>query len=384
MQPRTLLLGILWLLLHSSSARGCVYFGGKFGSSAFLSVRGGHQQAEETAIQTESVDLEELKPSVYSSSRPPKKPVIDRQVVIIGSGPAGCTAAIYTGRALLEPLVLAGYNAGGQLMLTSDVENFPGYAIAPSGPELMDDLMSQASKFGAEFWRTDCKHINTTTYPYEITTHNSTILAKSIIISTGAQSLWLDAEREDDFKGKGISTCATCDGYLFKDKPVVVIGGGDSAMEEANFLTRFASHVTLIHRRDTFRASKLMLQRVWNNPKIRILPFRQVVRWHGKDGILAGVTVQDPRDESLEDIECEGAFIAIGHKPNTDFLKSQLPLDDEGYLTHETQGMTMTLLPGIFACGDVVDKRYKQAITAAGQGCQAALDCERWLEAQRD
>lgn len=310
------------------------------------------------------------------------KPVEQRDVVIIGSGPAGCTAAIYTGRALLNPLMIAGYNAGGQLMLTSDVENFPGYVSPPSGPELMADLMGQARRFGAEIWQTDCKSVDLSSFPYKIETHNSTVEAKAIIISTGAEALWLGAEREEEFKGKGISTCATCDGYLFRDKPVVVIGGGDSAMEEANFLTRFASSVTLIHRRDNFKASKVMLKRVQENDKIRILTHRRVARWHGKNGVLAGLTLEDPRDHTLEDVECEGAFIAIGHVPNTGFLKGQISLEESGYIRHYSH--TMTSKPGVFACGDVADMRYKQAITAAGQGCQAALDAEKWLEALQE
>lgn len=310
------------------------------------------------------------------------KPVEVRDVVIIGSGPAGCTAAIYTSRALLNPLMIAGYNAGGQLMLTSDVENFPGYVSPPTGPELMGDLMDQARRFGADIWQTDCKSIDFSSFPYKIETHNSTVEAKAIIISTGAEALWLGAEREEEFKGKGISTCATCDGYLFRNKPVVVIGGGDSAMEEANFLTRFASQVTLIHRRDSFKASKVMLKRVHENEKIKILTHRRVARWHGKNGVLAGLTLEDPRDNSLEDVECEGAFIAIGHKPNTEFLKGQISLEESGYVRHYSN--TMTSKPGVFACGDVADMRYKQAITAAGQGCQAALDAEKWLEALRE
>ena len=306
------------------------------------------------------------------------KPLEQRDVVIIGSGPAGCTAAIYTSRALLKPLMISGYNAGGQLMLTSDVENFPGYVSAPTGPELMHDLMGQARKFGADTWQTDAKSVDLSCYPYKVELHNCTVETKAIIISTGADALWLGAEREEEFKGKGISTCATCDGYLFRDKHVVVIGGGDSAMEEAHFLTRFASQVTLIHRRDTFKASKVMLQRVFNNKKIRVLTHRRVARWHGMNGVLAGVTLEDPRDHTLEDIPCEGAFIAIGHKPNTDFLGGQISLKEGGYIRHYSN--TMTSKPGVFACGDVSDTRYKQAITAAGMGCQAAIDAEKWLE----
>lgn len=223
-----------------------------------------------------------------------------RDVVIIGSGPAGCAAAIYTARAMLRPLVIAGYQSGGQLMLTSDVENFPGYSEAIAGPILMDDLTTQAKKFGAEFWRTDCKAIDFSCYPFKIQTHNCTVSARAVILSTGAEALWLGADREEEFKGKGISTCATCDGYLFREKDVCVIGGGDSAMEEANFLTRFARSVTVVHRRSSFRASKVMLQRAIENSKIRMKTDVQVVNWEGKNGILSGVKLKSNLDGSEE------------------------------------------------------------------------------------
>ena len=316
--------------------------------------------------------------AVASTATQTAKPVVEREVVIVGSGPSGCTAAIYAGRALLSPLVVAGYSAGGQLMLTSDVENFPGYQQSIGGPELMGDLMTQASRFGAEFWRSDCKSVDLDAWPFRLELHNCTVLAKSIILSTGAEAQWLGAEREEEFKGKGISTCATCDGYMFRNKPVVVVGGGDSAMEEACFLTRFASHVTVIHRRDTFRASKVMLKRAMDNPKITLLTHKRIVRWHGLGGVLAGVTLEDPRDGHVQDVVCDGAFIAIGHRPNTEFLGGKLLLDEQGYI--KTVRHTMTSVPGVFACGDVVDTRYRQAITAAGSGCQAAIDAERWLE----
>lgn len=337
-------------------------------SSASWRLRGG---------STAEVNPETAEPA-GAEKKEKKVVVVEREVVIIGSGPSGCTAAIYAGRALLNPLVVAGYTAGGQLMLTSDVENFPGYQKAIGGPELMGDLMGQASKFGAEFWRTDVKSIDLSSRPFRLELHNCTVLAKAVILSTGAEALWLGAEREEDFRGKGISTCATCDGYMFRDKPVVVVGGGDSAMEEANFLTRFASSVTVIHRRDTFRASKLMLKRATDNKKIRLLTHRRIARWHGKEGILAGVTVEDPRDGTVEDIACDGAFIAIGHRPNTAFLQGGIALDDNGYI--KLRSNTMTSVEGVFACGDVVDHRYRQAITAAGMGCQAAMDAEKWLE----
>jgi thioredoxin reductase (NADPH) len=353
-QPRaSLSVGLLLLLILAKvGARSSSH------SAPWLTLRGG---------QNEEVEKVE-------------KPVVEREVVIVGSGPSGCTAAIYAGRAMLSPLVIAGYNAGGQLMLTSDVENFPGYQAAVGGPELMGDLFGQASRFGAEFWRTDCKSVDFTRSPFRLELQNCTVMAKSVIISTGAEAQWLNAEREEEFKGKGISTCATCDGYMFRNKPVVVVGGGDSAMEEANFLTRFASSVTLIHRRDTFRASKLMLKRATDNKKITLLTHKRIVRWHGDNGVLSGLTIEDPRDGHVEDVRCDGAFIAIGHRPNTEFLKGQLLLDENGYI--KVLENTMTSVPGVFACGDVVDTRYRQAITAAGSGCQSAIDCERWLEAQ--
>ena len=303
-----------------------------------------------------------------------------RDVVIIGSGPSGCTAAIYAGRALLRPLVVAGYAAGGQLMLTSDVENFPGYREPVTGPEMMDDLKVQATRFGAEFWQTNVQTVDFSTRPFKINIVNGTVYAKTVIISTGAEAIWLNAKDEESFKGKGISTCATCDGYMFRNKPVVVIGGGDSAMEEANFLTRFASSVTIVHRRATFRASKVMLERARKNAKITFLTNKKVIHWFGKEkDVLSGLKICDAETgEGEEDIHCDGAFIAIGHKPNTKFLDGQLVLDENGYVLLSKN--TMTSVPGVFACGDVVDTRYRQAITAAGSGCQAAIDVERFLE----
>jgi len=310
----------------------------------------------------------------------PSAVIEERDVVIIGSGPSGCTAAIYTARAMLKPLVVAGYTAGGQLMLTSDVENFPGYRAGVSGPMLMEDLTEQAKHFGADFMNTNCQAIDTSSWPYVIRVPKGIIKAKAIILSTGADAIWLNADREEEFKGKGISTCATCDGFMFRDKPVVVIGGGDSAMEEATFLTRFASRVTLIHRRDKFRASKVMLNRAIANSKIRIMTDSEVVRWKGESGLLSGAEVRSTKDGSTQELQCDGAFIAIGHKPNTAFLRGKVDTDDDGFI--KLHDHTMTNIPGVFACGDVADKRYKQAITAAGSGCQAAIDAERWLESK--
>ena len=229
----------------------------------------------------------------FAKHKGPPKPVLRREVVIIGSGPAGNTAAIYTGRALLKPLQISGYNAGGQLMLTSDVENFPGYRTAITGPDLIEDLSHQASKFGTEIWQTDVLKVDFSKRPYILTLQNCTVVTEAVILSTGANSIWLNADRESDFQGKGISTCATCDGFLFRDKCVVVIGGGDSAMEEAVFLTRFARSVTIIHRSESFRASKIMLERARANPKIKFVCNAQVLRWQGEGDVLSGLTYRD-------------------------------------------------------------------------------------------
>ena len=303
-----------------------------------------------------------------------------RNVIIIGSGPAGYTAGLYTARALLEPLMFAGYMSGGQLMLTSDVENFPGYPEGIAGPEMMMQLREQAERFGLTVQDKNVERVDLSSRPYKVYVEGEEFLTDSIIVSTGAESIWLDAEGEAEQKGRGISTCATCDGAFFRDEEVIVIGGGDSAMEEATFLTRFAKKVTLIHRRDVFKASKVMYERAANHEKIEIKTFRSVKKWLSNDAGLTGAVLVDPRDGTEEEISCTGAFIAIGHKPITSFLEDQVEVDDHGYIIHKEH--TMTSVPGVFAAGDVVDTRYKQAITAAGMGCQAAIDVERWLEDQ--
>jgi len=301
-----------------------------------------------------------------------------RNVVIIGSGPAGYTAGLYSARAMLEPLMFAGYMSGGQLMLTTDVENFPGYPEGIGGPEMMVELRSQAERFGLEVQDRNVESVDFSTRPYKVTVEGEEFLTHSIIISTGAESIWLNAPGEAEQKGRGISTCATCDGAFFKNEEVLVIGGGDSACEEATFLTRFASKVTLIHRRDVFKASTIMYDRAANNDKIEIKTFRQVKEWMANDKGLTGAILEDPRDGSTEEINVTGAFIAIGHKPITAFLDEQIETDENGYIVHKQH--TMTSVEGVFAAGDVVDTRYKQAITAAGMGCQAAMDAEKWLE----
>ena len=301
-----------------------------------------------------------------------------RDVVIIGSGPAGYTAGLYTARAMLKPLMFAGYMSGGQLMLTSDIENFPGYPQGIGGPEMMMQLREQAERFGLDVQDRNVESVDLSERPFKILVEGEEFLANSIIISTGAESIWLNAPGEAEQKGRGISTCATCDGAFFRDEEVLVIGGGDSACEEATFLTRFASKVTLIHRRDVFRASNIMYERAANNEKIEIKTFRQVKEWLSDDNGLTGAILEDPRDGSTEEIAASGAFIAIGHKPITGFLESQVETDENGYIIHKQH--TMTSVDGVFAAGDVVDTRYKQAITAAGMGCQAAMDAEKWLE----
>ena len=297
------------------------------------------------------------------------------KLIIIGSGPAGYTAAIYASRAMLNPIMITGYSKGGQLVTTTDVENFPGYPDGILGPDLMNDLEAQAKRFGTEIICDYVKSINTKTTPFEITCSDKTLYANSIIIATGAEARWLNATGEKRLRCNGISTCATCDGAFFKGEELLVIGGGDSAMEEAVFLTRYARKVTIVHRRDVFKASKIMLDRAKNNPKIEWKTNVSVKEWVTTDGILTGALLSNE-----ETIDCGGAFIAIGHDPSTKFLNGDLETDEEGYLVHSEH--TMTSVPGIFACGDVCvsSRRYKQAVTAAGEGCKAAMDCEKWLE----
>ena len=301
-------------------------------------------------------------------------------VIIIGSGPAGYTAGLYAARAMLDPLMFAGYMSGGQLMLTSDVENFPGYPKGIGGPEMMMELREQSERFGLEVRDQNVESVDLSEQPYKVVVEGETFLTQAIIVSTGAESIWLNAPGEEAQKGRGISTCATCDGAFFKNEEVMVIGGGDSACEEATFLTRFASKVTLVHRRDTFRASTIMYERAAKHEKIEIKTFRQVKEWLSDEKGLTGAVLEDPRDGTIENINVTGAFIAIGHKPITGFLEGQVEVDEEGYILHKKH--TMTSVEGVFAAGDVVDTRYKQAITAAGMGCQAAMDVEKWLEDQ--
>ncbi len=301
-----------------------------------------------------------------------------REVIIIGSGPAGYTAGLYAGRAMLNPIIFAGFSSGGQLMLTSDIENFPGYPEGIGGPEMMMELRSQAARFGCDIVDKNVDSVDLSNRPFKVNVGNEVHLAKSLIITTGAEAIWLDAENEDTHKGRGISTCATCDGAFFRDKEVIVVGGGDSAMEEATFLTKFCKKVTIIHRREVFRSSQIMLDRARNNSKIEWKINYQIKSWLGSDGNFEGATLLNTKTGEEENFSCEGAFIAIGHKPITTFLSGQVETDEQGYLLWKENSMTS--VPGVFAGGDVVDTRYRQAITAAGMGCMAAIDAERWLE----
>jgi thioredoxin reductase (NADPH) len=307
-------------------------------------------------------------------------------VLIVGSGPAGLTAAIYTARASLAPLVIEGEPSstsdqpGGQLMLTTEVENFPGFPEGIMGPELMMRCREQAMRFGAQFLTEKVTKVDFSQRPFRVWVRDTQYTADSIIVSTGAQSLMLGLEEEKRLIGHGLSTCATCDGFFFRNQHIAVVGGGDSALEEAQFLTKFASKVTLIHRRDTLRASKIMQDRAIANEKIEFLWNAQVTKVLGQEKV-EGVEVTDTVNGSVSTLPVTGVFVAIGHRPNTDLFKGVLDMADSGYLTTQP-GSTYTNIPGVFACGDVQDHTYRQAITAAGSGCMAAIDCERWLEAQ--
>ena len=313
-----------------------------------------------------------------------------RNVVIIGSGPAGLTAAIYSSRANLEPLMLEGEPSstsdqpGGQLMLTTEVENYPGFIEGIQGPELMANMRAQAQRFGTEIQTVKVARIDLSERPFRIwvgdpTNPEATHLAHTVIVATGAQSLMLGLEGERRLMGHGVSTCATCDGFFFRGQDIVVVGGGDSALEEANFLTRFADNVSVIHRRSDLRASKIMQDRAAANPKIHFEWNTVVTEILGTEKV-EGVKVRSTVDDSERTLDVSGVFVAIGHRPNTALFEGQLDMHDNGYLRTDP-GTSETNIEGVFACGDVQDDRYRQAITAAGSGCQAAIDAERWLEA---
>ncbi len=302
-----------------------------------------------------------------------------RNVTIIGSGPAGLTAALYTARANLHPLLVEGLDAGGQLMLTTAVENFPGFQDGVMGPDLMAAMRAQAERFGADTRTGNVVSVDLSAHPFTVATEDETIRSRSLIIATGASARLLGLPSERSLMGHGVSTCATCDGFFFRGKPIAVVGGGDSAVEEATFLTRFASHVTLIHRRDTLRASKIMQDKAFANPKISFEWNTDVVDVRDPaGGAVSAVRVKNHVTGAEKDIAIDGLFVAIGHTPNTTLFRGQLDLDAAGYVVTGTG--TRTSVPGVFACGDVQDHVYRQAITAAGSGCMAAIDAEKFLE----
>jgi thioredoxin reductase (NADPH) len=305
-----------------------------------------------------------------------------RNVAIVGSGPSGYTAALYAARANLAPVVLKGLQAGGQLMLTTEVENYPGFADGIMGPELMDQMEKQATRFGAEILPVHVTEVDLRSHPFVVKAGDQEWQARTVIVSTGASARWLDVPGEEALRGRGVSACATCDGFFFRDRELIVVGGGDTAMEEAVFLTKFASKVTLVHRRDEFRASKVMQDRALANPKISVIWDSVVDEVLGTDGV-AGVRLRNVRTGAFEEVAVDGVFVAIGHDPNTELFRGQLDLDDEGYVRVQ-EPRTHTNVPGVFAAGDVTDRIYRQAVTAAGQGCKAAIDAERFLEAMSD
>ncbi|MCB0880702.1 MAG: thioredoxin-disulfide reductase [Thermoleophilia bacterium] len=299
-------------------------------------------------------------------------------VVIVGGGPAGLTAAIYAGRANLTPVMFEGYGAGGQLMTTTDVENYPGFPDGVMGPDLMEKFRAQAARFGAQIHTVDVERVDLSSRPFGVWADGQEHRANALIISTGASAKWLGIEGESRLRGYGVSSCATCDGFFFKDKDMVVVGGGDTAMEEALFLARIGSSVTVVHRRHEFRASDIMARRVLEHPKIRVV-WNAVVEDVLGDKAVEGVRVRDVNTGETSDIPAAAMFVAIGHTPNTSLFEGALDMDDQGYIT--TDG-TRTNIEGVFACGDVQDTVYRQAITASGSGCMAAIDAERWLETQ--
>ena len=305
-----------------------------------------------------------------------------RDVIIVGSGPAGYTAAIYAARANLKPLMFQGLQPGGQLTITTDVENYPGYPDGVLGPRMMEDFQKQAERFGTEIRFEEVREVDFKKRPFTLTTDAGTYASRAVILSTGASAKLLNLPSEAELMGHGVSACATCDGAFFKQKRVIVVGGGDTAMEEATYLTRFASTVTVVHRRDEFRASKIMIERARKNPKIAWALFKEVVEvlsLPGQKKVRAAV-LRDTRSGETSEFAVDGVFVAIGHQPNSSVFAGQVETDAQGYV--KVRNGTYTSVEGVFACGDLTDKTYRQAVTAAGTGCMAAIDAERWLEAQ--
>ena len=307
------------------------------------------------------------------------------KVIIIGSGPAGFTAALYNARANLNPIIFEGMQPGGQLTITTEVDNYPGFENGIQGPELMDTMRKQVERFGTKCIFSEITEVDFSQRPFKLKSYDEEYTADAVIISTGASAKLIGLESEKEYMGFGVSACATCDGFFFKDQIVIVVGGGDTAMEEATYLTNHAKEVHIIHRRDGFRSSKIMMDKAKKNPKIFFHTNKVIKEVLGKEEngrkTMTGVILEDPRDHSTEEFKTDGLFIAIGHKPNTDLFKGQLDMDGVGYLKVKP-GSTYTSVEGVFAAGDVADSKYRQAITAAGSGCMAAIDAERWLESQ--
>ncbi|MFI5237378.1 MAG: thioredoxin-disulfide reductase [Ignavibacteriales bacterium] len=307
------------------------------------------------------------------------------KIIIIGSGPAGFTAALYNARANLKPVIFEGMQPGGQLTITTEVENYPGFEHGIQGPALMDVMRKQVQRFGAECIYKEITEVDFSKRPFKLKSYDEEYTADAVIVATGASAKLIGLESEKKYMGYGVSACATCDGFFFKNQKVLVIGGGDTAMEEATYLTNHASEVTVIHRREGFRASSIMLNRAEKNPKIKFVLNKTIKEVVGveENGVkrMTGVLLEDTRDHSVEELKADGLFIGIGHQPNTNIFKGQLDMDEVGYLKVKP-GSTYTNIEGVFAAGDVSDSKYRQAVTAAGTGCMAALDAERWLEAQ--